>query len=405
MQETAVRCHFGMAGSLYCISGQPHAKPNGKQLALLLRFDSSEELRVYDSSAVACDAQSARDVVRTSHIRDVCSRTFDAEAAVSAVAGANAAWMISDVLLDQSFLPGVGNIIKNEALHRAATDPRQQMHALDRTALTRIVHEVRAFSDAWCRAARQPPCMVYNRTLCEGCGSPVSFCKLGDIGPARPTFWCIALCGSTSGKRKRHGDGQPVAATAAAPVHSNPWAAAAAASAAAGRSLAPSVTSAALQGAYDASSSSYESSAAPITAPPVVSCAALVAPPTAAPPAAAPPAAAPPAPMASSRPLCMLHGRRQLTLRRVRKAGPNEGRLFYACRGQGCELFEWADRGFPRCSCPGQPVAGLRVSKTKESGGRWFFGCRRDAMTRCSHFAWAPMDMAQQLGGLLNPLT
>ena len=103
----------------------------------------------------------------------------------------------------------------------------------------------------------------------------------------------------------------------------------------------------------------------------------------------------------------MLHGARQIALRRVRKAGANEGRLFYSCRGQGCEVFKWADEGglFPRCACANAPIAGLRVSKKQESGGRWFFGCRRDAKTRCGHFAWAPADVAQQLGGLLTPLT
>ena len=107
----------------------------------------------------------------------------------------------------------------------------------------------------------------------------------------------------------------------------------------------------------------------------------------------------------STRPLCMLHGARQVALRRVRKAGPNEGRLFYSCRGQGCSLFKWADDTFPTCACPEAPLAGLRVSKTQQSGGRWFFGCRRGASGRCAHFAWAPSDVAQQFGGLLNPLT
>ena len=109
--------------------------------------------------------------------------------------------------------------------------------------------------------------------------------------------------------------------------------------------------------------------------------------------------------VSAARPLCRQHGRRLLALRRVRKAGSNQGRLFYACRGRGCELFEWADRAFPRCTCSDGPLAGLRVSKTQESGGRWFFGCRRSAVERCGHFAWAPADVAQRLGGLLNPLT
>ena len=99
------------------------------------------------------------------------------------------------------------------------------------------------------------------------------------------------------------------------------------------------------------------------------------------------------------------HGTRQIALRRVRKHGANEGRLFYGCRSTGCTYFLWADSGFPRCACASAPIAGLRVSKREQSGGRWFFGCRRDATARCSHFSWAPLDMAQRLNGLLSPLT
>eukprot|EP00966_Prymnesium_polylepis_P226732 5245785-Prymnesium_polylepis.1 len=104
--ETAVRCHFGMAGSLHC--GKPQTPPDShgrKQLTLLILFESGE-VRVHDSTAVLGDAPSARESVRDARVRDVCGPLFDADAARSAVANAPVDRMIADVLLDQSVLPG-----------------------------------------------------------------------------------------------------------------------------------------------------------------------------------------------------------------------------------------------------------------------------------------------------------
>ena len=405
--STAIRLHFGMAGSVHC-GGQQLPAGHRKQLTLLLRFESAgsngtDELRVYDSSATLGDANAARQSVSGARVRDVCSASFDGDAALAALCNAPAAWMIADVLLDQSVLPGVGNIIKNEALHRAGIDPRQCMRTLSHEALARLVREVRDYSSAWYRSGRHPACQVYDRVLCASCNAAVKFCKLGDVGAPRPTFWCSALCGSVpnaaagalqaangAGKRKRSAvdDAPPSKA-----MHSNPWEAAAAAAATAAASANDVVGAAASSISTAARPTSNSAPADVSSAPPVLSMLVNG-------------AGTPTASHSSTRvPLCMLHGPSQISLRRVRKAGPNDGRLFYSCRGKGCNHFEWADKGFPRCACSQPTIAGLRVSKKPESGGRWFFGCRRDAKARCNHFAWAGADVLQQFGGLLHPLT
>lgn len=53
---------------------------------------------------------------------DVCSPSFSVCAAVEAVCRESGR-RVCDVLLDQSVLPGVGNIIKNEALFLSALNP------------------------------------------------------------------------------------------------------------------------------------------------------------------------------------------------------------------------------------------------------------------------------------------
>ena len=62
-------------------------------------------------------------------------------------------------------LPGVGNIIKNEALHKVRLDPRRPMGSLSAQLLLQLVRAVRTFSVAWCRQGRHPVCKVYGRTL------------------------------------------------------------------------------------------------------------------------------------------------------------------------------------------------------------------------------------------------
>eukprot|EP00746_Dinoflagellata_sp_MGD_P130791 gnl/MRDRNA2_/MRDRNA2_64661_c0_seq2.p1 gnl/MRDRNA2_/MRDRNA2_64661_c0~~gnl/MRDRNA2_/MRDRNA2_64661_c0_seq2.p1 ORF type:complete len:157 (-),score=12.20 gnl/MRDRNA2_/MRDRNA2_64661_c0_seq2:43-513(-) len=103
---------------------------------------------------------------------------------------------------------------------------------------------------------------------------------------------------------------------------------------------------------------------------------------------------------------CVKHGNRNLALKRVRKQGANNSRLFFTCRSAGCSFFQWADTHFPRCSCHLQPCAVLRVSKKEGSGGRWFFACRgASANQRCNYFMWASASQLQPLQGLLSPLT
>jgi len=113
-----------------------------------------------------------------------------------------------------SVAPGVGNIIKNEALHIAATSPRRLMSAFtdDVATLLRITHAARAYSLAWYRTKR-PPCNVYDKTVCVDSAGTLEFCKLGELRSPRPTFWCKALCGESKRGEKRE-------------LPANPWEAA-----------------------------------------------------------------------------------------------------------------------------------------------------------------------------------
>ena len=128
-EEVAVRCHFGMAGSLVCNQSAPSG--HKKQLTLLVRFEPEAELRVYDSTATLANARAARELASSNHSRDVCNASsFDDNAALAALSAAPASRMISDVLLDQSVLPGVGNIIKVAAPRRSLSSPESLLPLL-----------------------------------------------------------------------------------------------------------------------------------------------------------------------------------------------------------------------------------------------------------------------------------
>ena len=110
---------------------------------------------------------------------------------------------------------------------------------------------------------------------------------------------------------------------------------------------------------------------------------------------------------------CPKHGGNSIILRRVRKAGANQNRIFFTCKVGQCNYFEWADKHFPdvSCSCassnPSRTVhcsakARLRVSKKEGSGGKWFLCCPHSS--RCNnYFSWA--DEQKHLSSLRPYLT
>ena len=126
--ERAVRCHFGMAGSLQCVKRvekvalhQIERSRQAKTLMLMIRFQGDSDISIYDASVSLGDAAPARKLVSEQQHLDVSSSTFDHMAAVATLLAVPPTTMISDALLDQRVLPGVGNIIKNEG-HAADTN-------------------------------------------------------------------------------------------------------------------------------------------------------------------------------------------------------------------------------------------------------------------------------------------
>ena len=84
---------------------------------------------------------------------------------------------------------------------------------------------------------------------------------------------------------------------------------------------------------------------------------------------------------------CPQHGFKNVQIKRVRKADTcNQYRLYLCCKSKGCAMFRWCDTMFPQCGCGKTSI--LRVSKTQESGGKWFLSCPKGPCG-CGFFEWA----------------
>lgn len=130
---------------------------------------------------------------------DVLAADFDA-AAAAARAAAHGARTVSDVLLDQRIVAGIGNIYKTESLFEAGIDPRARVAQIDAAALERIYAAAHRLMLANAEPSRgqsamlpprnAAPFAVYGRTgrPCPRCGAAIACYSLGE--PPRWTWSC-----------------------------------------------------------------------------------------------------------------------------------------------------------------------------------------------------------------------
>ena len=199
--EHAVRLHFGMSGSL-----KVDAKtPGYGARALRCAFDGGRTLEVfnvgeYGGVHAARDAAKVREKVFTRTSLDVCSEAFDPAAAAARLARETST--VAVAVMNQGVSPGTGNIIKNEALHRARVAPDRKVGDLSEDEVKTVVRELRSYARAWL-AGRRPPFLVYDKAACGDCGGAVSVSK-GAATAGRVTFHCAACCAQTTPPQKRN---------------------------------------------------------------------------------------------------------------------------------------------------------------------------------------------------------
>ncbi len=143
---------------------------------------------------------------------DLCADDFDAAEAVRRLRDPQrAGWAISEVLLDQRALAGIGNVFKSEVLFVERVDPFVTVGEIDHATLGRLVARARALllanrmsavrvttgpagggqAGAGLSGARLPGRLwVYGRAglPCHRCRSPISVRRHGAL--PRSTWWC-----------------------------------------------------------------------------------------------------------------------------------------------------------------------------------------------------------------------
>ncbi|KAL0974315.1 hypothetical protein UPYG_G00218720 [Umbra pygmaea] len=188
--QRAMRVHFGMDGSMRI---NPTEQKSRKGLPPVLEIHlTNDTVCFFDSTVEIRLSEDCEQRVRAMESLDVCSSKFSfphAEDRVRSQSGR----MLCDVLLDQAVLPGVGNIIKNEALFDSALQPSVKVKQLTDTQVHHLVKMTRDFTLLFykCRktgSALNKHYKVYRRPQCGQCQGAITVCRLGDNG--RMTYFC-----------------------------------------------------------------------------------------------------------------------------------------------------------------------------------------------------------------------
>jgi endonuclease VIII len=104
---------------------------------------------------------------------------------------------ISEALLDQRALAGIGNIWRNETLFAVRVDPFTPVQDIDDATLDRLIATARRLlDDSVTMPPGRAPMRVYRRTgrPCPRCGTPIRSAPLSAEIP-RTTYWCPACQG------------------------------------------------------------------------------------------------------------------------------------------------------------------------------------------------------------------
>ena len=180
----AVRIHMLMFGS-YCID----ERKEGKVPRLSLRLTRKREINFY-----ACSVRFIEEPLDEVYdwSADVMANEWDPKSARKRLKAMPNA-ICADVLLDQTVFAGVGNIIKNEVLHRIRVHPLSEVGALPPRKLGELVTQAREYSFdfyEWKKAfVLKKNWQVHAKRTCPRDGTPLSYMK--HLGRAqRRAFWC-----------------------------------------------------------------------------------------------------------------------------------------------------------------------------------------------------------------------
>lgn len=181
----SLRIHFMLFGS-YRINEGKATPPR-----LALGFSRGEVLNFY-----ACSVRFIEGALDDAYdwSADVMSDAWDPAAARRKLRARPEA-LVADALLEQGTFAGVGNIIKNEVLHRIRVHPESRVGALPARKLAQLVDQAREYSFDFYRWKKagvlKKHWQVHAKSTCPRDGARLSYRRqLGQAG--RRAFWCDA---------------------------------------------------------------------------------------------------------------------------------------------------------------------------------------------------------------------
>ncbi len=181
----SLRIHFLLFGS-YRINAAKETPPR-----LSLGFSRGEALNVY-----ACSLKFLEGPLDAHYdwSADVMADAWDPAAARRKLR-ARPDVLAADALLDQDVFAGVGNIIKNEVLHRIRVHPESTVGALPPRKLAELVAQARDYSFDFYRWKQafvlRKHYQVHTRRTCPRDGTALGYRR--QLGTAqRRAFWCPA---------------------------------------------------------------------------------------------------------------------------------------------------------------------------------------------------------------------
>ena len=424
----ALRLHFAMAGNMEIIpaSSSPAPMVGRRKHTVTLQF-SEQHVVLWDSTATNVTlGYTERWAARAG--RDIIAEDFDLDG-VLALLVARGEEAVAEAIMDQEVAPGVGNVIKCEGLHAAAINPAALCFELSRSQLQLLVQALRDFAMYWyecCAKSKSAQKQIYSKERCMRCDGAVTLLRLQTN--SRITYFCAScqpICTSADappstnkqiGWQPLKKPGKRSAATAAHTLHDcwraaptvegTPWSctrctyANLAGATSCSMCAASQPSAAALSPAVrDRIEQQRAAAQARLLAKRVKTSPATAAAQTKAEISNLP---TPESSSAITRPVCSCKLKSDrpsnATLQRVRKAGPNQGRLFWSCSGRmkGCGFFSWADDAFPKCKHG--KVAVLRmVLKPGANNGKVFFSCSAGKDDQCGLFEWTTTDLGVRI--------
>uniref|UniRef100_A0A665VL82 Endonuclease 8-like 3 n=1 Tax=Echeneis naucrates TaxID=173247 RepID=A0A665VL82_ECHNA len=186
----ALRVHFGMNGSMRINPAE--RKDRAASIPVLEIHLTNDIVCFFDSTVEMRLTEDCEQRVQAMVSLDMCSPKFSISQSEEAVKR-QCSRMLCDVLLDQAIMPGVGNIIKNEALFDSGFHPAVKVQQLTDEQIHHLVKMTRDFTLLFykCRKSASPlykHYKVYKRSQCGQCFHVITVCRLGDNG--RMTYFC-----------------------------------------------------------------------------------------------------------------------------------------------------------------------------------------------------------------------